>query len=212
MKLKALAVAAVLAAAGGLLASCETMSAEECAGADWGQLGYTDASSNGHDNFADRARSCGEKGFSADQAAYSNGFGAGLRVFCTPERGFAYGRGGGGVVNTCPADLAEDFAYGYSDGRRVHEAQAEIDRIRSAISSAESRRDQNEEDMRDRQRELQNAQTDAERTRIRNGIDQLRRERRDIMDDLRNANDQLPRALRLMDDVRYDIGGRYGPW
>jgi hypothetical protein len=212
MKLKALAVAAVLAAAGGLLASCETMSAEECAGADWGQLGYNDASRSGRDSFGDRAQSCADKGFTADQGAYLNGFGSGMRVFCTPEGGFQFARNGGTFSGQCPSDLAEDFSYGYADGRRVHDAQAEIDSIRGAISSAESRRNQNEEDMNDRQRALRDAQTDQERADWRAAIDQLRRERRAIDDDLRNANDRLPRALRLMDQIRYDIGGRYGPW
>jgi hypothetical protein len=211
MKLKALAAAAVLAAMGAL-ASCETMSADECKAADWSAIGYSDANSNGRDNFADRAESCADKGFPADQGAYQNGFGSGMRAFCTPERGFQFARNGGTFNGACPSDLAENFSYGYSDGRRVHDAQSEIDSIRSAISSAESRRNQNDEDMRDRLRALRDAQTDDERANLRGEIERLRRERRPIDEDLRNANERLPQALRLMDDIRYDIGGRYGPW
>lgn len=212
MKLKALLVAAALAAGGALLASCETMSAEQCAAADWGALGFNDAASNANDRFADRAQSCSEKGFQPDQQAYYDGFQHGMREFCTPEHGFQFARGGGSFNGTCAPDLAQDFAYAYADGRRVHDAQAEVDAVRSRMSSAESRRNQVDEDLRDRERALRDATTDDDRKRLQDQIDDLRRRRREANEDLRVANDALPRLLRNLDDIRAEIGGRYGPW
>ncbi len=212
MKLKALLVAAALAAGGALLASCETMSAEQCQAADWGSLGYSDAAGNASDRFADRAQSCAEKGVSADQAAYESGFANGMRAFCTPEHGFQFARNGGSFSGACAPDLAENFAYAFADGQRVHDAQSEIDNARSRISSIESRRSQIDEDLHDRENSLREATTDEERQHRQDQINDLRRRRREANEDLRVANDALPRLLRNLDNIRAEIGGRYGPW
>ena len=47
------------------LSACETMSAEECALADWRSLGYSDASGSGATRFADRQESCNKKGYAS---------------------------------------------------------------------------------------------------------------------------------------------------
>lgn len=212
MKLKALALAAVIATAGAILASCETMSAEECQAADWQQIGYTDAANNGSDAFQSRAQSCQRKGFTADGDAYANGFGRGMRAFCTPERGFSTARYGRSFTGQCPDDLAGGFNEGFADGQRAHAAIAAVDEVRSKISEAEGRRERIDHDTRETQRDLNAATTDDDRNRLRRRLDDLRRDRRDANEDLRIANDQLPEAMRLLDDVRAEIGGRYGAW
>jgi hypothetical protein len=212
MKLKALAIAALAALGAGLLASCETMSAEQCQAADWGQLGFSDASSNGADRFDTRSHSCAEKGFTADADAYRNGFGRGIRDFCVPERGFSLARNGGSFSGQCPADLAGGFNDGYSDGRRVHEAQANIDQANYRVNDAESQRRQIDSDIRDRERALAAATTDDERNRWRGEINQLRGRRHDVNDDLSVAQNSLPRLMRIMDDIRAELGGKYGSW
>jgi hypothetical protein len=211
MKLKAMLLIAAVGAMAAL-AGCETMSAEECAAADWGQLGYADADANGQDRFANRAESCADKGYVADADAYRAGWSEGIRSFCQPYRAFAYARAGGGFNGSCPADLDEGFRYGYNDGRRVYQIQQDIQHARGQISNLESRRYQIDEDVRDRERELREATTDEERARIRNLLEELRRERRSVNDDLDIAQRNVPRLERLMSDLRYEIGDRWGPW
>jgi hypothetical protein len=188
------------------------MSAEECQAADWRQLGYSDAAQSGGDNFTNRAASCSKKGFTADAGAYRTGFDLGMRAFCTPERGFSTARYGNSFNGQCPADLADGFNQGYADGQRAHDALGAVEDARNRIAEAENRRDRIDHDIRDRQHDLSAATTDEERARIQRNIDDLRRDRRDANEDLRIANDQLPRAMRLLDDVRAEIGGRYGSW
>jgi hypothetical protein len=212
MKLKALAVAALFALGAGLLASCETMSAEQCQAADWSQLGFTDASSNGADHFDARSHSCAEKGFSADVDAYRHGFSQGIREFCTPVRGFSLARNGGTFSGQCPADLADGFSYAYSDGRRVREAQSNVNEVRGRMNEAESRRREIDGDIRDRERALGAATNDDDRNRLRGEIDRLRGQRRDANEDLRIAQNSLPSLMRIMDDLRAEIGGKYGSW
>lgn len=211
MKLKALVLLAAFAGIAAL-ASCETMSAEECATADWRAVGYGDANSNGADRLASRAESCADKGLSADAERYHDGFNEGMYAFCQPERGFSYARNGGSFNGACPAELDRDYRFAQTDGRRVHDLQSEIDSARSTISSAESRKNQIDEDLRDRQRALDQATTDEERRNLRRAIDELRDNRRDANDDIRTAQEQVPRLERQMNDLRYEIGGRYGPW
>src|SRR5262245_59620748 len=88
MKLKALALLAVFAGFAAL-ASCEAMSEEACATADWRALGMSDANNNGVDTLTNRAESCARKGISVDADAYHAGFNEGMYQFCQPERGFA---------------------------------------------------------------------------------------------------------------------------
>lgn len=211
MRFKIMAFVAVAAAFVGL-SGCETMSVEECTAADWGSLGYQDASSNGADRFAQRAQSCSEKGVAADAGAYRGGFENGMRAFCQPEHGFQFARGGGTFNGSCPGDLAADFSYAYSDGRRVHEAQSAVDEARSRASSAEGRQRSIEDYIRRHERALAAATTNEDKTRLQTEIDQLRRDRRDAIEAYRIAQEQIPRLMRNLDRVRADIGGRYGPW
>jgi len=211
MKLQAFALAGAIAALIALT-GCETMSAEECATADWRQLGYSDADRNGADGLANRAESCAEKGMSADTAAYRMGFEDGLRAFCQPHRGFAFGRGGGSFNGYCPSDLDADFRYAYSDGRRVYDLQQEIDRARSAVDTAIRRRDELDDDIRGQEGLLQAATTEDERRRIRATIEGMRRERRDANDDIRVAQEQLPNLNYQMSRLRSELSGRWGSW
>jgi hypothetical protein len=211
MKLKALALVAAVAGIAAL-SGCETMSAEECAAADWGQLGYRDADNNGQDRFADRAESCAEKGYSADPDTYRGGWSEGIRAFCQPYRGFAFARAGGSFNGSCPGDLDEGFRYAYGDGRRVYDLQQDVQEARNEVSRFESRRRELDEDLREAEDDLDEATTDEERTRIRNRIDELRRQRRDNNDDLDVAQRNVPRLERLMSELRYEIGDRWGPW
>lgn len=211
MKLKALALVMTLAGLG-LLASCETMSAEECVAADWRSLGYTDAERSGADRFGERAESCAENGIGADRSAYQTGFAEGMYAFCQPQHGFDFARRGGGFSGYCPAELESDFRYAFADGQRVHEVTSRLESARSAIRTAESERRQIDEDLRDRERALAEATTDEERERWRNAIAQLYRERRDNDRDLREAYENVRHYERLVSDLRFDIGMRWGPW
>lgn len=209
--LRALLIAAALTA-GAALAGCETMSAEECAAADWGALGFNDAANNGADNFGARAESCGKKGFTADQSAYARGFAGGMEQFCQPPNGFQFARRGGSFGGACPAPLQRDFYAAYADGRRVYEAEHELESARSQISSLESRRREIDDDIRDHERAVSNATTDEDRRRLRDELEHLRHDRREANDDLQSAQQRAFYAQRRVGDLHYEIGDRWVAW
>jgi len=194
----------------GLLGGCETMSAEECALADWRALGFDDAAQSGAYRFNERAQSCAEKGYSADIGAYQTGFANGMVAFCQPARAFAFASDGGTFSGVCPAELEPDFRAAFMDGERVHDAEGALEEARSEVSRLESRREDIDDNIGSRERSLAEAKTDEERRDHRAEIDRLRRERRDVNDDIRTAQARVPYLQRLYDEVRFEMGARWG--
>ncbi len=211
MKLKAFALVAAIV---GLtaLTGCETMSAEECAVADWAALGHADAAQSGASRLDDRAESCAEKGIAADAAAYDSGFADGMYDFCQPANGFAFARRGGQFNGMCPGDLQEQFGYAYSDGQRVRDAEAALAEARGDVGRLMAERDEIDDNIGSREGSLREATTDEERRRHRDEIARLQRERRNVNEDLRIAQSQIPALQRAVDMLRYEIGGRWGNW
>jgi hypothetical protein len=212
MLIRTMLLSSLAALAGLCLAGCETMSAEECAVADWSALGYEDASNNGVSRFSRRAEACAERGFAADESLYREGMMQGMRVFCQPQRGFELGRSGREYVGGCPEDLQPAFAGGYSDGQRVFDMLSELSRARTAVANEEARRAAIDNDVLDAEQRLRDAATDEERRNIRSEIDSLRRQRRDTNEDLRIAQEYQLGVERLITELRQELGYRYGPW
>lgn len=111
-----------------LVTGCATMSPEECAVADWQQLGERDArSGKSPDYFARRAKDCAEAGFESDRHAWQRGWDRGIVDYCTPRRGFNEGREGAGYQHICPGELEPGFLDGYETGRAIHRAEEAIE-------------------------------------------------------------------------------------
>jgi hypothetical protein len=194
------------------LSACQTMSAEECALADWRALGYADAADSGASRFPARQESCNKKGYAADFSAYQIGQRDGLRVFCEPNRGFAFAMRGGSFSGTCAPDQARNFSLAYADGRRVYDARSALSSAQSEVNRLNSHRDDLDRDISDHERRLHDATTEEARRHERDEIARLRRERRDTVDDLRAAQDDAALKTDLVDRLRYDIGARWGAW
>lgn len=208
MRVIVLAVAGLAAL---VLASCQTMTAEECAAADWGALGYADGSA-GDNRFSARQESCAKKGFAADYQSYATGHAEGLRAYCTPYNGFQRGLRGSGYSGFCPADLGGVFAQAYGDGYRAYEVRSARDQAQAEQSRLESRRRDIENDIQDNEDALRTATTDADRARLRNEIGRLNDEHRRVNDDLRTQLREVRWRADSYERVRYEIGDRWGAW
>jgi hypothetical protein len=212
MRLKLIAFG-VLAAAFIGVSGCETMSAEECVAADWRTLGFNDAAESGADRLQARSESCAEKGLLADANAYQSGFNDGMYEFCQPVRGFQFARRGGTFNGYCPAELDRSFRIAFFDGARVYSAEQELASVRSEVSRLESRRREIDDNIGSHERTIANPETtDEYRQQMRRELEGLRRERRDVNDDIRTAQARIPYAQHSVDDLRYEIGSRWGDW
>lgn len=197
-----------------LAASCETMSPEACATADWRALGQVDGAAGAAlSKYEARANDCARSGMQADFASYSAGREVGLRNFCQPGAGFRAGLDGYSYAGICPADLEPDFLFGYRDGARAYAARQDLSSAESAVSSARSERDRLQEKIRafDETLRRQNA-TDAEKAEARNRKEEVQRDLRRAFDRIRDAESDRDRAGFALDRVRFEIGSRWGGW
>jgi hypothetical protein len=159
------------------LAGCASMSKEECMTANWNDVGMRDGQDGEpRSRFASHAEACREAGIVADQRQYMSGWERGIVNFCTPHNGFDVGRRGRHYASgTCPAALEPSFRNSYERGIDIYRAQQEVDRVQNNI--------------RDKQRRLDQAKDDNERRN-------LRRELSDLDSDMRRARDRLYDAER----------------
>lgn len=143
MKVVALAGCAVL------LASCSSLSQEECRLGDWHAIGFADGT-RGKDNgrIEDHRKACAEVGVSPDLNAYLAGWERGLEHYCTPVNGYQEGLAGRGYGGVCPGWNEAAFMDAHHAGYEVYTVRERIrkleDRSRSArreIDKIEKERD-----------------------------------------------------------------------
>ncbi len=178
-----------------LLASCATMSPEECKLADWGQIGERDGSEGKTlSQLNDRAEDCAKVGVSVNASAYQQGRDMGLRSYCRPDNALRVGLSGGYYFGVCPPETHAAFQQRYEAARYVYGLRSEVSNLDQRIETLERRlRDLN----RGEDKRLADAGTDEQRKAVRKAIDD---ERRDIRNDLSEADRRLRRKrdeLRL---------------
>lgn len=169
------------------LASCNSMSKEECAAADWQVIGDTDGAA-GHDpqeRFAAHVKSCARIKVVPDQTKWYQGYQAGIVRYCTPMSGLTHGEAGDGYHNVCSPDTEAGFMRGYGLGRKAWELRSRMNSLRNEMTSKEMEMDR-------RYNELKTAADDNQRRAIRDAIDQLDRD--------------IRRARRDSGDVEYQLG------
>lgn len=184
-----------------LITSCQTLSKEECAVADWRVIGEQDGASgyNPQDRFAKHVKACTKAGVAADQTLWYQGFQKGLPRYCTPLNGLAVGSQGKSYGNVCPINLEAGFREGYDLGRVHH-------RKKSDISSLESRIRGVEQEIRDDEELIRAGQADRRATERR--IDDNRWKIRDMERDIGRMQSDLRRIEDDMEDFRYSFAPR----
>lgn len=212
MRLLILAAAAAGAAVG--LASCATMSEEQCLAGDWAGQGYSDGASGlSLSRLDEHAEACAKHGVTPDAAAYRAGRDQGLPRYCTPANGFRAGRTGSGYGGVCPAYLEADFLPAYRDGQIVHAAEQALTDARGRVDSLGRELEDLDEKITGKQAELRaEGLTDAQRDQIRSRIQEIRRERANAERDWRRAQEAVDEAERDVRDVRWRFRGEYGNW
>ncbi len=200
-----------VAAAGVLLASCATMSKDECLVGDWGQRGYDDgASGYPMTRLEEHAKACAKYQVMPNPSAYQSAREDGLRGYCTFQRGWTEGRAGNTYYGVCRPHEEAEFLPAYRDGRRLYDAVAAVESAQSALNSAISRIENREDKLEAKQAELrQSGLSDDERQKIRDRIQEVRGEIRDARRNAQDAGDALELARREENRVRYELSRRY---
>lgn len=170
------------------LSGCATLSESECARGNWFAIGASDARQGLLDSRIDQHReACAKHGYGVDAATYQDGYQEGLRDFCTPARGFEFGRNGNSYHDQCPPRAEQAFLPAWQQGREIHLVEKELDELKQQILTLEDQLENEESGTEGRKADLRRLQ------RLREDRNRLEA-RRDRM---------------LHDGLRYTRRGRY---
>lgn len=123
-----------------LLSACATLDESECRGADWFEIGSRDgAAGYAHSRLEEHRKACSEFGLNSDDAAWRQGYAAGLEDYCTLDNGYRLGRRGGYYGQVCPAGVESAFLSAYELGRETYDIEREIEEVSRRIEAIESR-------------------------------------------------------------------------
>lgn len=121
------------------LASCQSLSKDECRAADWRVIGENDGA-QGKDpqkRFGKHVKACERVNVVPDQNLWHQGYQIGLVRYCTPLSGLGAGQAGKTYHNVCPPDRSQGFITGYQLGYSEYTAKSDISSLERRISSAE---------------------------------------------------------------------------
>ena len=122
------------------LSGCATMSADQCATADWRALGFEDGSRGETLVKAERrGNACVDHGYIMDQAAYESGRDAGLGLYCTSEIDYSLGESGRSYTGVCVAHDEEEFIAAYQQGLELYAFTSAVSSAGSKLKSAQNR-------------------------------------------------------------------------
>jgi hypothetical protein len=121
-----------------LLASCATLSEEECRAADWYQIGVNDgAEGRATDYVESHRRACAGVGVSPDVEAWLRGRAQGLRLYCTPAKAYQVAREGHALRPGCTAEEIQRLQPAYDWGREYWRLEIRIEDVRSDIRAVD---------------------------------------------------------------------------
>lgn len=120
----------------GALTSCATLNKDECATANWQQLGHSDGAAGHSTGRIDSHRkACSEHNIPVNEQQWMSGWQEGIRLYCTAKNGLAQGIDGRSYSNSCPFELKEGFESAYYVAKRVYDGRQERDRLSRDMDS-----------------------------------------------------------------------------
>jgi hypothetical protein len=186
---------------GFLLASCATMSPEECKVADWREVGQRDGlDGQPLSHLHDRAEDCGKVGVAINTQAYTLGRNQGLRSYCRLENAVPLGLSGGSYSGVCPPEIDQSFQQRFQVARSVHDLRNDVNNLNDRTESLERQlRDLH----RSEESRMKEAGSDEQRKKVRKAIDD---ERHDIRAELSEVDRRLRRKRDELRSAEYALG------
>lgn len=186
-----------------VLASCATMTKEECLAADWQIVGQNDGAQGyeAQKRFAGHVEACARVDIVPDQSLWNQGYQKGLLRYCTPLNGLEQGQAGRTYANVCPTDKAAGFIGGYQLGRTAHRLRSEISSLKSSIA-------RNQSQISDIFASV-GAMSEADRLSAEYQIRDINRDIADDQDDIAELSAQLALVERDIVDFRRRISAAY---
>jgi len=118
-----------------LLASCASLSEDECRTGDWQGIGYRDGTQGAAtDRFQAHVKACTGVGVQPVLDEWLEGRNAGLPVYCSTANAYRLGRNGGHLKAVCPAADADALRKAYRTGERYYQLTREIRALQHELS------------------------------------------------------------------------------
>ena len=192
------------------MAGCATLDREECFMADWRTVGFEDGR-NGHlSSYVGKHReACAAHGVAPDLEAYLAGHARGIAEHCRPQNGFQLGLHGRAYRGECPAELEAAYVASHTDGYRLRERRAVVERLRRQIDQNLEEEDQLNQTIFERRETLAAPETSRRQRRaIREEIEELVIERRRSLRVIRRLEDDLDQALLDLESYQRYLDAR----
>ncbi|MFT7560448.1 MAG: hypothetical protein ACI93R_002368 [Flavobacteriales bacterium] len=120
------------------LASCASMSKDECLAANWEQIGLEDGSRGRVlELISQHRKACAKAGVTPNLADYERGHERGLDRYCIYEKGLSLGRNGGNYGGTCRGKNENAFLDGYDFGRDQFKALQRVRHLEKSVTEYE---------------------------------------------------------------------------
>ena len=117
-----------------LLASCATLSKEQCAIGDWQAIGYSDGVAGYYaDRLSLHAKACAKAGVAPDYQAWERGRQQGLKQYCSADNAFALGRRGQALNSVCPAEVSHRLQNINAQGREYYALSNQLREARNQL-------------------------------------------------------------------------------
>lgn len=183
-----------------LLASCATMSPEECKLAQWQDVGQRDGLRGAPLSvLSSRVEDCAKVDVSVDTQAYQIGRDLGLNHFCRIENAVPLGLSGAAYAGVCPPAIDLVFQPRYQMAHAVYALRSEVKGMMERSENLERRL---RESYRNEDDRVRGAGSEAERSKIRRDLDD---ERRNIRNELSEIDRRLHRKRDALRSAEYDL-------
>ena len=184
----------VAIALGLLLASCATLSEEQCQAGDWRAVGVADGVEGRPMSYlSSHMDACSEYGISIDQALYEDGRAEGLRAYCRLDVAASEGLDGERYYGVCEGDLGVAFARVHGAAEDIYDLEAELNSIESDIDGLETRI-------------LRGGLTPEQIAELERDIRSLERDYNSVRRQIRLAEGRLS-AIQADEQLRLSLGG-----
>ena len=117
-----------------ILASCATLSKEQCMVGDWQAIGYSDGVAGYYaDRLSLHAKACAKAGVAPDYQAWERGRQQGLKQYCSADNAFALGRLGQPLNSVCPAEVSQRLQNINAQGREYYALSNQLREARNQL-------------------------------------------------------------------------------
>lgn len=184
-----------------LLGGCASLTPEQCAHADWRQIGYADGVKGlSGAQIEEHARACAPQGIRPNLDAYLAGRSQGLIRYCQPENGFELGRHGASqIVADCPDNLKWTFQDQYNQGRQVYAIEYELNNRRNQLNDNRSKLHRNDERIAAIKSELDRKETaNARRDTLLTEFNGLVNQKENLVHESLELEEQIDRLQRRL--------------